>query len=143
MKSKVSRKNKKGAGPEYQNSPPDIENQLENARYEYTPDIENQLNKETTVSTDTYITDTDIDKPKNIVEYVPEQSKTFVEPIEQDVEINIPSNKRIDLGDSGYGVFDDQFYGGRTKKRRRGRKNKTKRKKNKKSIKVKKIKNKK
>jgi hypothetical protein len=135
MKSKASRKkrSKKGSGPDYKYTP-DIENQLENLQYEYTPDIENQLNKETNVNIETYKdidADMDIDKPKNIVEYVPEQRETYVNPIEQDVELNIPGDKSIDLGDSGYGVYDTQFYGGISKKRRRGRKNKTR--KNKKS----------
>jgi hypothetical protein len=134
MKSKASRKkrSKKGSGPDYIHTP-DIENQLENLQYEHTPDIENQLNEETNADIKTYKdTDTDIDKPKNIVEYIPEQRETFVKPIEQDVEFNIPGDPRIDLGDSGYGVYDTQFYGGISKKRRRGRKNKTRRKKNKK-----------
>ena len=129
MKLKVSQKKryKKGSGPDYQNTP-DIENQLENVLYEYTPDIENQLNKETNVNIEKYKdTDTDIDKPKNVVEYVGEQKESFIKPIEQDVELNLPSDKRIDLGDSGYGIYDTQFYGGITKKRRR-RRSKTKRK---------------
>jgi len=140
MKFKKSRKNllkksKKGAGPEYEYTP-DIENQLDNVKYENTPDIENQLNKETNVNiekfTDTNTetnTETDIDKPKNIVEYVPEQKETSIQPIEQDVELNIPSDKRFDLGDSGYGIYDTQFYGGITKKRREIKK-RPKRKKN-------------
>jgi hypothetical protein len=142
MKSKASSKkrSKKGSGPDYQYTP-DIENQLETLKYGYTSDIENQLNKEPNINIETYKdTDTDIDKPKNIVEYVPEQRETFVQPIEQDVELNIPGDTSIDLGDSGYGVYDTQFYGGITKKRRRGRKNKTKRRKNKKSNKLKKYK---
>ena len=137
MKLKKTRKNKlkkskKGAGPQYQDTP-DIENQLDNVKYENTPDIENQLNKETNVNIDKY-TDTnvdidiDIDKPKNIVEYVPEQKETSIQPIEEDVELNIPSDKRIDLGDSGYGIYDTQFYGGTTKKRiPKRKKNKSKR----------------
>jgi len=140
MKFKKSRKNrlkksKKGAGLQYEDTP-DIENQLDNVKYENTPDIENQLNKETNVNIDKY-TDTtvdpdiDIDKPKNIVEYVPEQKETSIQPIEEDIELNIPSDKRIDLGDSGYGIYDTQFYGGSTKKRIPKRmKNKSKRKKN-------------
>lgn len=141
MRSKVSRKNrnKKGFGP-YNVSTADIENQLENVPYEFTPDIENQLNKETNVSRETNkYTDTDIDKPKNIIEYVPEQKETFIEPIEQDVELNIPSDKRFDLGDSGYGIYDTQFYGGFSKKRRRRKNKTTKRKRSKKSNKRKKM----
>jgi len=131
MKLKKSRKNrlkksKKGAGPQYEDeNTHDIENQLDNVKYENTPDIENQLNKETNVNLENYKftdtnddTDIDIDKPKNIVEYVPEQKETSIQPIEEDIELNIPSDKRIDLGDSGYGVYDTQFYGGTTKKRK-------------------------
>ena len=137
MKLKKTRKNrfkksKKGAGPDYENTP-DIENQLDNVKYENTSDIENQLNKETNVNIENYedtnsFVNTDIDEPKNIVEYVAEQKETSIEPIEEDIELNIPSDKSVDLGDSGYGIYDKQFYGGITKKRRR-RKNKTKRKK--------------
>lgn len=136
MKLKKSRKNKsKKGGVSYYDNNPDIENQLDNVKYENTPDIENQLNKETVVNIEKYQdtnsfinTDIDIDKPKNIVEYVAEQKETSIEPIEQDIELNIPTDKRVDLGDSGYGIYDTQFYGGITKKKR-GKKNKTKRKK--------------
>ena len=136
IKSRKNRfkKSKKGAGPDYKDRH-DIENQLDNVKYENTPDIENQLNKETNVTIEKYTntnadTDIDIDKPKNIIEYVPEQKETSIQPIEEDVELNIPSDKRVDLGNSGYGIYDTQFYGGATKKRIPKRmKNKSKRKK--------------
>ena len=139
MKSKASRKNrfkktKFGSGPDDYQNRPDIENQYDNVRYETSPDIENQLNKDTYENRDVYInTDIekykDIDKPKNVIEYVPLQKETFIEPLDEDIEINIPSDERIDLGNSGYGVYDKQFYGGITKKRRgrRVKKSKTRR----------------
>jgi hypothetical protein len=142
IKSKVSRKNrckktKIGAGPEYKNIP-DIENQLNNVRYETVPDIENQLNKDIYENRDIYKNENidkniDIDKPKNIVEYVPLQKETSIEPMEEDIEWNIPSDERIDLEDSGYGVYDTQFYGGISKKRTLRMTSKTRRDKNKKS----------
>ena len=137
MKSKVSRKNrfkksKIGSGYEYLNSP-DIENQFDNVRYENIPDIENQLNEDTYESIDNVSDDNDsdnnmdIDKPKNIIEYVPLQKETSIEPIEEDIESNIPSDTSIDLGESGYGVYDKQFYGGLTRKRRsKSKRNKSK-----------------
>ena len=144
MKSKVSRKNrfkksKIGSGYEYLNSP-DVENQLDNVRYENIPDIENQLNEDTYENIDKYQnmdtndndsdSDNNIDKPKNIIEYVPLQKETSIEPIEEDIESNIPSDTNIDLGESGYGVYDKQFYGGITSKRntkRNTKRNKSKR----------------
>jgi len=141
MKIKNSKKNrfnkfKIGSGPEY-SSIPDIENQLDNVRYENLPDIENQLvsykkddieNKESN-NKEEKLNDfsPDIDKPKNVVEYVPLQKETIIVPLEEDIEINIPSDDMIDLGNSGYGIYDKQFYGGITKKIRRN--NKTKKKK--------------
>jgi hypothetical protein len=128
MKSKVSRKNtfkksKIGSGYEYLNSP-DIENQLDNVRYENIPDIENQLNEDNyenidNGSSDDNYSNSDIDKPKNIIEYVPLQKETSIEPIDEDIESNIPSDTSIDLGESGYGVYDKQFYGGITRKKKR------------------------
>ena len=158
MKIKNSRKNrfnkfKIGSGPEY-STIPDIENQLDNVRYENLPDIENQLvsykkedkeNKESKQSNENKedkLNDLspDIDKPKNVVEYVPLQKETIIEPVEEDIEINIPSDEMIDLGNSGYGIYDKQFYGGITKKIRRN--NKTKKKKNKSKTRKNKNKNK-
>jgi len=134
MRQKVSKKNrlrkyKKGAGPEHQNTP-DIENQLDNVKYENASDIENQMNKNVknqkinieNMNIDE-AEDINIDKPKGVVEYVSQQKETSIEPVNQDVELNIPSDPKIDLGDSGYGVYDRQFYGGI--KRKRKSKNKT------------------
>jgi hypothetical protein len=159
MKSKVSRKNtfkklKIGSGhDEYQNSS-DIENQYDNVRYENIPDIENQLNNDIYENMDIYKNENinndinsdidyninyNIDKPKNIVEYVPLQKETFIEPLEQDIESNNPSDEKIDLGNSGYGIYDKQFYGGisnkkpRIKKSNKSKTNKSKRSKSNKS----------
>lgn len=138
MKSKISRKNrfqkskKIGSGPEYPNIP-DIENQLDNVRYEVLPDIENQLYNEKykkrinykNTDKEKYL-NRNIDKPKNVVEIVPIQKETSIEPLVQTDISTLPSVPRIDLGDSGYGIYDTQFYGGITKKRRRNRtKNRT------------------
>ena len=157
MKSKVSRKNrfkksKIGSGhDDYQNTH-DIENQLSNIKYESLPDIENQLNNDIYENKDSLKNENidkniDIDKSKNVVEYVPLQKETFIEPLDEDIESNIPSDEKIDLGDSGYGIYDKQFYGGISKKRRvrmtsKTKRNKSKRNKNKK-CKTKRNKNKK
>jgi hypothetical protein len=129
MKYKFTRKNrlkkfKIGSGyhDEFYNNN-DIENQLENVRYEVTPDIENQIHNKNYISKnkDKFIKNLDkvkfidIDKPKNVLEIVPVQKESFIEPMENDIEINIPSDDRIDLGNSGYGIYDNQFYGGITK----------------------------
>jgi hypothetical protein len=126
MKSKVSRKNKRfskrskhGSGPEV----PDIENQLHNVstvdnKYMIPHEKENVKKEEEE--------DNDIDKPKNVVEFIPKQKKTSIEPMDEDIESNIPSDENFDVGD--YGVYDTQFYGGIKKTRRnkskKGKKNK-------------------
>ena len=136
MKSKVSRKNthrskrgKVGSGPEI----PDIENQLHNIDNKY---IDNKYidNKYIDKEKDE---EEDIDKPKNVVEYVPLQKETSIEPIDEDIESNIPSDENFDIGD--YGEYDRQFYGGITKKRRT-KKNKSKKVKKTKKNKSKKLK---
>jgi len=130
MKSKVSRKNmhnskrgKVGSGPEI----PDIENQLHNISTIDNKYIDNKYidNKEIKGidNEEEEEEEEDIDKPKNVVEYVPQQKETSIEPIDEDIESNIPSDENFDLGD--YGEYDRQFYGGITKKRR-AKKNKSK-----------------
>jgi hypothetical protein len=118
MKSKVSRKSKRfskrsklGSGPEV----PDIENQLHNVS---TVDnkymIPNEKDKE--IVKKEAEEDNEIDKPKNVVEFIPKQKKTSIEPMDEDIESNIPSDENFDVGD--YGVYDTQFYGGIKKTRR-------------------------
>jgi len=120
MKSKVSRKSKRfskrsklGSGPEV----PDIENQLHNVS---TVDnkymIPNEKDKEIVKKEEEEEEDNEIDKPKNVVEFIPKQKKTSIEPMDEDIESNIPSDENFDVGD--YGVYDTQFYGGIKKTRR-------------------------
>jgi hypothetical protein len=119
MKSKVSRKNKRfskrskhGSGPEV----PDIENQLHNVSTVDNKYMIPYEKEKEDVKKEEGALDEDIDKPKNVVEFIPKQKKTSIEPMDEDIESNIPSDENFDVGD--YGVYDTQFYGGIKKTRR-------------------------
>jgi len=60
----------------------------------------------------------DIDLPSNESRIVFPQQKTSVIPIPNDIETSLKSNPEFDLGPD-YGVYDEQFDGGKTRKRRR------------------------
>jgi hypothetical protein len=73
------------------------------------------------------------------------QKETSIYSVPNDVENALPNNKEFkDLDDTGYGVYDDQFDGGKRRKTRKNKKNKTKKNKTKKNkTKKRKINNKK
>jgi len=60
----------------------------------------------------------DIDLPSNESRIVFPQQKTSVIPIPNDIETSLKSNPEFDLGPD-YGVYDEQFDGGKTRRRRR------------------------
>ena len=69
----------------------------------------------------------DIDLPSNEYVQVPLQKKTSVRAVPNDIENALKSNPEFDLGPD-YGVYDEQFDGGKTRKHSRsGRKTKTRR----------------
>jgi len=72
----------------------------------------------------------DIDKPTNEIMNVPLQRKTSVIPIPNDLENALKSHPEFELGEH-YGIYDDQFNGGKTRKyskvRRYGKKTRSKR----------------
>lgn len=72
----------------------------------------------------------DIDKPTNEIMNVPLQRKTSVIPIPNDLENALKSHPDFELGEH-YGIYDDQFDGGKTRKhskvRRYGKKTRSKR----------------
>jgi hypothetical protein len=63
----------------------------------------------------------DIDLPSNESRIVFPQQKTSVIPIPNDVESALKSNPDFDLG-ADYGIYDEQFDGGKTHTKRRRRK---------------------
>lgn len=60
----------------------------------------------------------DIDLPSNESRIVFPQQKTSVIPIPNDVESALKSNSEFDLGQD-YGIYDDQFDGGKRRRTRR------------------------
>jgi hypothetical protein len=72
----------------------------------------------------------DIDLPSNEYVQVPLQKKTSVRAVPNDLENALKSNPEFELGED-YGIYDEQFDGGKTRKhskvRKYGRKTKTKR----------------
>ena len=72
----------------------------------------------------------DIDLPSNEYVQVPLQKKTSVRAVPNDIENALKSNPEFDLGPD-YGVYDEQFDGGKHRKTqkhsRSGRKSKTRR----------------
>lgn len=71
-----------------------------------------------------------IDKPTNEVMNIPLQQKTSVMSIPNDLENALKSHPDFELGEH-YGIYDDQFDGGKTRKhskvRRYGKKTRSKR----------------
>lgn len=63
----------------------------------------------------------DIDKPFGEKTFVGRQLSTSIKPIEYDVENPLQNNLEFsDLGsDSGWGIFDDRFHGGKRDKTRK------------------------
>ena len=69
----------------------------------------------------------DIDLPSNESRIVFPQQKTSVIPIPNDIETSLKSNPEFDLGPD-YGVYDEQFDGGKRRKTRRRKHSKSGRK---------------